>query len=179
MKNQYSTRETEREHRALLRRTAHTLLTHRAASASTEANHNQRRRVARVQVIRSIFQFSDHVLSMTDNDRDEDRASKTDRFLPRENSLRSFVNHYGTDEPYLTRTEWIRHQLKARCASLSFWRCLNACLESIPLLRCLKDYNVRKNLYGDIMAGIIVAIMHIPQGEQGCEDCRSQASLAF
>ena len=34
----------------------------------------------------------------------------------------------------------------------------------IPLIRCLKEYKFRKYLFGDIISGITIAIMHIPQG---------------
>jgi hypothetical protein len=69
------------------------------------------------------------------------------------------------EESYISTADHIKHYLKKQCASLSFLCCLNSFLDKIPLLRCLKEYNLRKNLFGDIIAGITVAIMHIPQGK--------------
>jgi MFS superfamily sulfate permease-like transporter len=37
---------------------------------------------------------------------------------------------------------------------------LNLC----PVLRWLPTYSVKENIAGDLMAGLTVAIMHIPQG---------------
>ena len=33
-----------------------------------------------------------------------------------------------------------------------------------PFLTIMKDYNIRTDLSGDIIAGLTVGIMHIPQG---------------
>jgi hypothetical protein len=91
--------------------------------------------------------------------------------IPGEQSIRglrllSFVDRYGVDEPYVSTVDYIKNYVTKQCASLSFICCLNAFLDQIPLLRCLKEYNIRKNLFGDIIAGITVAIMHIPQGRK-------------
>ncbi|UJR16211.1 hypothetical protein I4U23_003121 [Adineta vaga] len=99
-----------------------------------------------------------------DDDEEKHQATILDEFIPKSHSFQSFANHYGVCEEHLSRTDQFKQYLQKHYGSLSFLCCLNAFLERIPLIRCLKDYNVRKNLYGDIMAGIIVAIMHIPQG---------------
>ncbi|CAF3556212.1 unnamed protein product [Rotaria sordida] len=83
---------------------------------------------------------------------------------PRSRRLQSFVDEYGTYRPHLSRIDHIKRYLKKQFATFTFLCCLNSVLDKIPLLRCLKEYNIRKNLFGDIIAGIIVAIMHIPQG---------------
>ena len=101
---------------------------------------------------------------VSNNDIDQDITVVTE-FIPKTHSFQSFVDHYGADEIHLTRTDYIKHYFQKHCGSFSFLCCLNAILERIPLIRCLKDYKIRQNLYGDIMAGIIVAIMHIPQGK--------------
>jgi hypothetical protein len=79
--------------------------------------------------------------------------------------LQSFIDQYGVEEPYISSSDHVKFYLKKQCASLSFLCCINSFLDKIPLLRCLKEYNLRKNLFGDIIAGITVAIMHIPQGK--------------
>lgn len=117
----------------------------------------------------------DPVLNMThltvennelDINREDEQLSVSGEYSPRNLRLQSFVQCYGIDEPYKSPTDQIKHYFKKHCASLSFLYCLNAFLDKIPLLRCLKEYNIRKNLFGDIVAGITVAIMHIPQGKQ-------------
>ena len=77
----------------------------------------------------------------------------------------SFAHHYGAEEISLSTGGQLKHYLKKQCSTLTLLCFLNGILEKIPLLRCLINYNIRKNLFGDIMAGITVAIMHIPQGK--------------
>lgn len=36
--------------------------------------------------------------------------------------------------------------------------------EFIPILRWLPEYSVKQNLVGDLISGITIAVMHIPQG---------------
>jgi solute carrier family 26 protein len=101
-----------------------------------------------------------------DNDREDQQLSTPKQNHHRNLRLQSFVDRYGVDEPYVSTVDHIKNYIKQQCASLSFISCLNAFLNKIPLLRCLKEYNIRKNLFGDIIAGITVAIMHIPQGRK-------------
>jgi solute carrier family 26 protein len=96
---------------------------------------------------------------------EEERLSVPDEHI-HHSRLESFIDHYGVEELHISSSDHMKQYLKKRCASLSFWCCVNAFLEKIPLIRCLKEYNLRKNLFGDIIAGITVAIMHIPQGKQ-------------
>jgi len=100
------------------------------------------------------------------NDREDERLSGPKRYFPRKIRLQSFIARYGVDEPYVSTVDQIKDYVKNQCVSLSFLCCLNAFLDKIPLIRCLKEYDIRKNLFGDIIAGITVAIMHIPQGKR-------------
>ena len=44
----------------------------------------------------------------------------------------------------------------------------NQVLGFLPFIRIMKKYNVRTDLFGDIVAGITVGIMQIPQGKMFC-----------
>ncbi|XP_042227633.1 solute carrier family 26 member 6-like isoform X2 [Homarus americanus] len=49
------------------------------------------------------------------------------------------------------------------------WRCSRGCVwrsvvKRVPILGWLPAYNLRANLFGDVVGGITVGIMHIPQG---------------
>lgn len=101
-----------------------------------------------------------------DQNSEQEQLSPPEEKLPRGQHFRSFLDLYGTDDPSLTRTDRIKQYLKKQFATLSFLCCLNAILEKFPILRCLKEYNIRKYLFGDIISGITVAIMHIPQGKK-------------
>ena len=41
----------------------------------------------------------------------------------------------------------------------------NIAFDLCPVLKWLPEYQVKKNLMGDVISGITVAIMHIPQGK--------------
>ncbi|CAF0892199.1 unnamed protein product [Adineta ricciae] len=82
----------------------------------------------------------------------------------RNRRLQSFVDCYGVEKPSLSTFEQTKRYTKKKCSSVTFECCINILLKRIPLFRCLKTYNLRKDLFGDIIAGITVAIMHIPQG---------------
>ena len=99
----------------------------------------------------------------TNNTREDEQAPLSDQH-PRNLRQNSFIDRYGVDEVHLSATELIQQYLKKQRASWSCIGFLNACLERIPLIRCLKEYQLRRNLFGDLIAGITVAIMHIPQG---------------
>lgn len=100
-----------------------------------------------------------------DNDQENQRLAIPNEDIHRTPRLQSFIKHYGREEPVLSVGDQIKRYINKQCASFSLLCCLNSFLEKIPLIRCLKDYNIRKNLYGDIIAGLTVAIMHIPQGK--------------
>lgn len=80
--------------------------------------------------------------------------------------LQSFVDRYGIEEPEISSIDHAKQYARKKCSSLSLECCTNTFLNKIPLIRCLKEYNIRKNLFGDIVSGITVAIMHIPQGKK-------------
>jgi len=83
----------------------------------------------------------------------------------RNHRLQSFVDCYGINEPQMSSIDRAKGYVKKKFSSLTFECCSNAFLNKIPLIRYLKEYNIRKNLFGDIISGITVAIMHIPQGK--------------
>jgi hypothetical protein len=105
---------------------------------------------------------------MTDVRRDNEYVSEEYVFLPEETRqtyrLQSFVDLYGINEPRISSIDRAKEYLRKKYSSLNFEYCINAFLNKIPLIRCLKEYNLRKNLFGDITAGITISIMHIPQG---------------
>lgn len=106
------------------------------------------------------------------NDREDQRLASPTEDLHRNPRLQSFINHYGREEPVLSVGDHIQHYINKQRASLSLLCCLNWFLDKIPLIRCLNEYNIRKNLFGDIIAGLTVAIMHIPQGREMCNMLR-------
>lgn len=79
--------------------------------------------------------------------------------------LRSFIDRYGIEQQPLSKIEWIRRYATKKCSSFNIARCIDGFFNHIPLIRCLVKYNIRQDLFGDIVAGITVAIMHIPQGK--------------
>ncbi|CAF1228653.1 unnamed protein product [Rotaria sordida] len=78
--------------------------------------------------------------------------------------FQSFINHYGTVTPRTPTIKRIKNQLNKFYNTLSCTFIINILLDRITIIRCLKKYNLRKYLFADIIAGITVAIMHIPQG---------------
>jgi hypothetical protein len=80
--------------------------------------------------------------------------------------IQSFSDRYGAEEVRLSACDHIRRCLKKHLTALTCLTLMNSLLEKVPLIRCLKQYHVRRNLLGDIFAGITVAILHIPQGRQ-------------
>ncbi|XP_043488517.1 sulfate transporter-like [Polistes fuscatus] len=55
----------------------------------------------------------------------------------------------------------LSEQISKRWRNASPWKMLK---KSVPLIDWLPKYNWRSNILGDIIAGITVAVMHIPQG---------------
>ncbi|CAF3613631.1 unnamed protein product [Rotaria sp. Silwood1] len=78
--------------------------------------------------------------------------------------LQSFIDQYGIVKTRTPTINRIKKHLNKFCKTLSCISIINALLNRIPIIRCLKEYNIRTSLFGDIIAGITVAIMHIPQG---------------
>jgi hypothetical protein len=58
----------------------------------------------------------------------------------------------------------LRHRIKSRCSSPSAGCIKKRLLSLFPFIGIMKSYNVRTDLPSDIMSGLIVGIMHIPQG---------------
>ncbi len=116
---------------------------------------------------------SSYLLNMTDlsndneqvdNERSREYVSLPEKAHRNHLRLQSFVDRYGTEDPQVSPGGRVKNYVRKKCSSLTFEYCINAFFNKIPLIRCLKEYKIRKNLFGDIIAGITVAIMHIPQG---------------
>lgn len=65
-------------------------------------------------------------------------------------------------------------QRAIRKLSKYFCSCSHVCCKVFvfnlfPFLTFMKDYNIRKDLSGDIISGLTVGIMHIPQGKLNVE----------
>ena len=91
--------------------------------------------------------------------------------------LQSFIDEYGTDPPPIPMAHRIKAQFKKIGEQITWVYLLNAVLDKIPLIRCLKEYNFRSDLFGDLIAGITVAIMHIPQGKRSAAESTMRADL--
>lgn len=70
--------------------------------------------------------------------------------------------HYQPqDKPGFAKT--VQKKVRDSCACSG--RCIkSAIISKLPILTWLPTYNPRQSLLGDIIAGVTVAIMHIPQG---------------
>ncbi|CAF2747318.1 unnamed protein product [Rotaria sp. Silwood2] len=80
--------------------------------------------------------------------------------------FQSFINQYEIVKPRTPTINRIKNHLNKFYNTLSCISIMNTLLDRIPIIRCLKEYKIRKYLFGDIIAGITVAIMHIPQGNR-------------
>lgn len=80
--------------------------------------------------------------------------------------LQSFVDRDGIKKSKRTSIDRTKQYVRRKCLSLTLEYCINAILNKITLIRCLKEYNIRENLFGDITSGITMAIMHMPQGKK-------------
>jgi len=68
----------------------------------------------------------------------------------------------------LTVTEYLQRQLYGCTCSL---KCVRETIVGfLPFLAILSNYNLRHDLVKDIIAGLTVGVMHIPQGELGACD---------
>jgi hypothetical protein len=95
---------------------------------------------------------------------EEQRLNREQNDIPNRLRLQSFIDQYGTIRPRLSTLTRTKNHLRKVYNTLSLVYIINGLLDRIPLIRCLKEYNIRHNLFGDVIAGITVAIMHIPQG---------------
>ncbi|CAF3504424.1 unnamed protein product [Rotaria socialis] len=100
---------------------------------------------------------------MLDEGSDEDLSEHLPYRRPRFR-MQSFIDEYGVVPPRKSPVRRLRDYAKNYWHNLNSVGVANSFLESIPLIRCLREYKIRKYLLGDILAGITVAIMHIPQG---------------
>ncbi|CAF0827107.1 unnamed protein product [Adineta steineri] len=78
--------------------------------------------------------------------------------------LKSFINQYGIVRPRISKINSIKNHLNRFYNTINCVCIINSLFDRIPIIRCLKEYNLRKNLFYDVNAGFTVAIMHIPQG---------------
>lgn len=83
----------------------------------------------------------------------------------RKQRFQSIIEAHGVLPETLTLKQRLQLYVKEKWTELSCLYLLNACFEKIPFIRCIKEYKVKKYLIGDIIAGITVAVMHIPQGK--------------
>ncbi|XP_051516293.1 solute carrier family 26 member 10 [Myxocyprinus asiaticus] len=73
-----------------------------------------------------------------------------------------FKQAYGTENQSRGR-ERLRDRLAQRC-SCSRVKCLHLLKKRVPICNWLPKYKLRKWILGDIVAGLTVGIVHIPQG---------------
>jgi hypothetical protein len=106
-----------------------------------------------------------------DNDRKDEHHCALEE-TRRNHQLQSFIDLDGIDEPQTSSIDHANEYVRKKYASLSVEYCCNGFLNKIPLIRCLKEYNIRKNLFGDIISGLTVAIMHIPHGKKTIINCK-------
>ncbi|XP_028308174.1 solute carrier family 26 member 6 isoform X4 [Gouania willdenowi] len=68
-------------------------------------------------------------------------------------------------------------RVKSHCCRCSGARIKRCILKRCPVLSWLPRYSVRKNAVGDVMSGISVGIMHLPQGEDQIDPGMANAML--
>jgi hypothetical protein len=59
----------------------------------------------------------------------------------------------------------LRHWVRGLCSSPSRECCKKAAFSFLPFIQIMREYRIRSDLLSDVMAGLIVGIMHIPQGK--------------
>jgi hypothetical protein len=100
------------------------------------------------------------------NDGSDEELSERHHHTYQRLRIQSLIDQYGVVPPHKSTIHRLKTCANKYYQSLSFVAVANAFLDSIPLIRCLKEYKIRKYLVGDILAGMTVAIMHIPQGKR-------------
>ena len=93
-------------------------------------------------------------------------VSEDDNWSYKRPTFQSLINQYGIVPPRLTLFQRTKIYLRNYYHGLSCLSILNAFLDSMPIIRCIKGYKIRQYLVGDVIAGITVAIVHIPQGKR-------------
>ena len=56
----------------------------------------------------------------------------------------------------------VRGRIVKKCENFKIKSCLK---NAVPVIDWLPNYHWKKDILGDVAAGITVAVMHIPQGE--------------
>lgn len=79
--------------------------------------------------------------------------------------MQSFIDEYGKLPKHKSAIRSFKDATVNYFHSLTLVAIANSFVDSIPLIRCLKEYKIRNYLLGDILSGMTVAIMHIPQGK--------------
>lgn len=90
-----------------------------------------------------------------------EHESSENHYRPR---LQSLIDQYGVIPPRPSLLDRIKKSFKKFYGNLTFLYVINSILDCFPIIRCVKEYNLRKNVVGDLIAGLTVAVMHIPQG---------------
>lgn len=71
----------------------------------------------------------------------------------------------ATDRQSSTFLGGLQHRLRSLCPSPSGDCVKKTALSFLPFINIMREYSVRNDLLNDVMSGLIVGIMHIPQGE--------------
>lgn len=100
-----------------------------------------------------------------DEEEEEEEAIECLSMKRQMHRMKSLVNEYGVRPPPKSPIKALKDAIIKYFHSLTLVGFANAFLESMPIIRCLKEYKIRSYLLGDILAGLTVAIMHIPQGK--------------
>jgi hypothetical protein len=110
------------------------------------------------------------MLPSSTNDGTDEELNEQQHYAHQRLRTQSLIDQYGVVPQHQSTIHRLKVHAKKYYQNLSCVDVANAFLDSMPLIRCLKEYNIRKYLVGDILAGITVAIMHIPQGrKKGCQ----------
>lgn len=75
--------------------------------------------------------------------------------------LQSLIDQYGIQQ---TEHQTIEKRVKKCIENLNLLLIVNTIIGFFPIIRCLKEYDLKKNLFGDFLSGLTIAVMHIPQG---------------
>lgn len=78
--------------------------------------------------------------------------------------LQSLIDQHGVIQPKPSIYDRLRHVIRTFYENLSFLSFVNAILNRFPIIRCTKEYNFRQNIAHDLLSGLTIAVMHIPQG---------------
>nr|CAH7731254.1 unnamed protein product [Callosobruchus chinensis] len=71
------------------------------------------------------------------------------------------IEELNRDHLYQRPSDTLRHKCTELCRSYCGTKCIK---RTVPLLQWLPEYSWKKSFVGDLISGITVSIMHIPQG---------------